>query len=161
MWNVSPYVICLINDFLFKSFPHTAWGKEMTGWILYEWYGFDVLKLSSLLRSAVDMTHVLRSRLVMDYSLFQKKRTFISDFFRGPPGRGGPKIHLVDYVISISTLSLKRNAPWNVTFLLRKSVDRLTLQCISFCLCSWSQYAKNPFKKCSWLSRDTQSFESM
>ena len=32
------------------------------------------------------------------YSLFQKKRTFTSDFFCGPPGGGGPKIHMVDYV---------------------------------------------------------------
>ena len=32
------------------------------------------------------------------YSLFQKKRTFISEFFRGPPGEGGPKIHMVDCV---------------------------------------------------------------
>ncbi len=32
------------------------------------------------------------------YSLFQKKRTFNPDFFRGPPGGGGPKIHMVDYV---------------------------------------------------------------
>ncbi len=32
------------------------------------------------------------------YSLFQKKRTFNSEFFCGPPGGGGPKIHMVDYV---------------------------------------------------------------
>ena len=32
------------------------------------------------------------------YSLFQKKRTFNSEFFGGPPGEGGPKIHMVDYV---------------------------------------------------------------
>ena len=33
------------------------------------------------------------------------------------------------------TLSLKRNAPWKVAFPFGKSVDRWTLQCISFCLC--------------------------
>ena len=32
------------------------------------------------------------------YSLFQKKRTFNSRFFCGPPGEGGPKIHMVDQV---------------------------------------------------------------
>ncbi len=32
------------------------------------------------------------------YSLCQKKRTFNSEFFHGPPGGGGPKIHMVDYV---------------------------------------------------------------
>ncbi len=39
----------------------------------------------------------------MDYSLFQKKRTFNSDFFLGPPGGGGPKLHMVDYVNGSST----------------------------------------------------------
>ncbi len=34
---------------------------------------------------------------VWTYSLFQKKRTFNSEFFCGPPGGGGPKTHLVDY----------------------------------------------------------------
>ncbi len=34
------------------------------------------------------------------YSLFQKKRTFNSKFFRGPPGEGGPIIHMEDYVSS-------------------------------------------------------------
>ncbi len=37
----------------------------------------------------------------------------------------------------VSTLSLERNAPWKVAFLFRKSVDRWTLLCISFCQCSW------------------------
>ncbi len=37
------------------------------------------------------------------YSLFQKKRTFNSDFFPGPAGGGGPKIHMVDYVNGSST----------------------------------------------------------
>ncbi len=32
------------------------------------------------------------------YSLCQKKRTFNPEFFCGPPGKGGPKIHMVDYV---------------------------------------------------------------
>ncbi len=36
--------------------------------------------------------------VAVSYSLFQKKRTFNSDFFCGPPGGGGPKIHMVDYV---------------------------------------------------------------
>ena len=31
------------------------------------------------------------------YSLFQKKHTFNSKFLCGPPGGGGPKIHMVDY----------------------------------------------------------------
>ncbi len=34
----------------------------------------------------------------INYSLCQKKRTFNSQFFRGPPGGGGLKIHMVDYV---------------------------------------------------------------
>ncbi len=38
------------------------------------------------------------------YSLFQKKRTFNFDFFRGPPGGRGPKIHMVDYVTAIFVL---------------------------------------------------------
>ncbi len=37
------------------------------------------------------------------YSLFQKKRTFNSEFFCGPPWGGGPKIHMVDYVNGGST----------------------------------------------------------
>ncbi len=37
------------------------------------------------------------------YSLFQKKRTFNSEFFRDPPGEGGPKFHMVDYVNGSST----------------------------------------------------------
>ncbi len=32
------------------------------------------------------------------YSLFQKKRTFNSEFFDGPPGEGRPKIHMVNCV---------------------------------------------------------------
>ena len=32
------------------------------------------------------------------YSLCQKKRTFNPEFFCGPPGGGGPKIHMVNYV---------------------------------------------------------------
>ena len=32
------------------------------------------------------------------YSLFQKKRTFNSEFFVALRGGGGPKIHMVDYV---------------------------------------------------------------
>ena len=32
------------------------------------------------------------------YSLFQKKRTFNSNFFCEPPGGGGPQIHMVDCV---------------------------------------------------------------
>ena len=39
-----------------------------------------------------------RYRYSTSYSLCQKKRTFNSKFFRGPPGLGGPKIHIVDYV---------------------------------------------------------------
>ncbi len=37
------------------------------------------------------------------YSLCQKKRTFNSEFFRGPSGGGGPKIHMGDYVNGSST----------------------------------------------------------
>ena len=37
------------------------------------------------------------------YSLFQKKRTFTSNFFCSPPGGGGPKIHMVNYVNGSST----------------------------------------------------------
>ncbi len=33
------------------------------------------------------------------YSLCQKKRTFNSEFFRGPPGGGGPKIHMVSKTV--------------------------------------------------------------
>ncbi len=45
------------------------------------------------------MTLMLTLDLDLDmYSLFQKKRTFNSTFFRGPRGEGGPKIHMVDYV---------------------------------------------------------------
>ena len=32
------------------------------------------------------------------YSLCQKKRTFNPEFFCAPPGGGGPKMHMVDYV---------------------------------------------------------------
>ncbi len=32
------------------------------------------------------------------YSLFQKKHTFNTKFFCGPPGGGEPEIHIVDYV---------------------------------------------------------------
>ncbi len=35
----------------------------------------------------------------LQYSLCQKKRTFNPDFFCGPPGGRGPKIHMVDHVI--------------------------------------------------------------
>ena len=35
---------------------------------------------------------------LQNYSLFRKKRTFNSDFFRGPPGGVRPKIHMADYV---------------------------------------------------------------
>ncbi len=35
---------------------------------------------------------------VSPYSLCQKKRTFNLEFFCGPPGEGGPKTHMVDYV---------------------------------------------------------------
>ena len=37
------------------------------------------------------------------YSLFQKKRTFNSYFYRGPPGGGGSIIHMVDDVNGSST----------------------------------------------------------
>ncbi len=37
------------------------------------------------------------------YSLFQKKHTFNSEFFCGPPEGGGPNIHMVDYVNGAST----------------------------------------------------------
>ena len=33
-----------------------------------------------------------------NYSLCQKKRTFNLEIFCGPPGGGGPKSHMVDYV---------------------------------------------------------------
>ncbi len=50
------------------------------------------------------------------YSLCQKKRTFNSDFFPGPPGGGGPKIHIVDYVNGSSAhaqfFSLKNLQPF-------------------------------------------------
>ncbi len=50
------------------------------------------------------------------YSLFRKKRTFNSDFFRGPQGGEGPKIHMVDYVNESSThaqfFSLKNLQPF-------------------------------------------------
>ena len=39
------------------------------------------------------------------YSLFQKKLTFNSIFFRGPPGEGGPKIHMVYNVNGSSTFT--------------------------------------------------------
>ncbi len=35
---------------------------------------------------------------ITGYSLFQKKRTFNSDYFRSPPGEGGPKIRMLNYV---------------------------------------------------------------
>ena len=31
--------------------------------------------------------------------LCRKKRTFNSEFFRGPPRGGGPKVHMVYYII--------------------------------------------------------------
>ncbi len=53
---------------------------------------------------------------IVTYSLFQKKRTFNSEFFCGPPGGGGPKIHMVDYVLGGSThaqlFSLKNLQPF-------------------------------------------------
>ncbi len=51
------------------------------------------VKRINLLMSA----HFKRLRM-LTYSLFQKKRTFNSNFFRGPPGEGGTKIHMVNYV---------------------------------------------------------------
>ncbi len=40
-------------------------------------------------------------RAAFHKNLFQKKRTFISDFFHGPLGERGPKIHMVDYVMEV------------------------------------------------------------
>ncbi len=40
---------------------------------------------------------------MVGYSLFQKKRTFNSEFFCSPPGGGGSKIHMVYYVNGSST----------------------------------------------------------
>ncbi len=42
--------------------------------------------------------HRQNKQLAKLYSLFQKKRTFNSEFFCDPHGGGGPKIHMVDYV---------------------------------------------------------------
>ncbi len=52
--------------------------------------------------SQVTNCNKLRSDPIL-YSLFQKKRTFNSDFFRDPPEEGGPKIHMVYYVNGSST----------------------------------------------------------
>ncbi len=56
-----------------------------------------------------------KSSFPIFYSLFQKKRTFNSDFFCGPPWGGGPKTHMVDYVDEGSThaqfFSLKNLQP--------------------------------------------------
>ncbi len=41
---------------------------------------------------------ILLGKIFSFYSLFQKKRTFNSKFFCGPPGGLGTKIHIVDYV---------------------------------------------------------------
>ena len=47
------------------------------------------------------------------YSLCQKKRTFKSEFFRGPPAGGGPKFHMVDYVTPIYIIDhLNFWPPW-------------------------------------------------
>ncbi len=54
------------------------------------------------------------------YSLCQKKRTFNSEFFCGPSGGAGPKIHMVDYVTGSSThaqfYSLKNLQPFGRYF---------------------------------------------
>ena len=42
-------------------------------------------------------------KLILIYSLCQKKRTFNPEFFCGLPGGGGPKLHMVDYVNGNST----------------------------------------------------------
>ncbi len=44
--------------------------------------------------------------LPLTYSLCQKKRTFNPEFFCGLPGGGGPKIHMVDYLLSIYFMML-------------------------------------------------------
>ena len=63
-----------------------------------------------------------------DYSLFQKKRTFNSNFFHGPPGGGGQKIHMVDYVNGSSThaqfFSLKNLQPFRRYFKERRSMSQ-------------------------------------
>ncbi len=52
-----------------------------------------------------------------NYSLFQKKRTFNSNFFLAPPPEGlGPKLDMVDYINESSThaqfVSLKNLQPF-------------------------------------------------
>ena len=37
--------------------------------------------------------------VTIQYSLCQKKHTFNAEFFHSTPGGGGPKIHMVNYVI--------------------------------------------------------------
>ena len=40
-----------------------------------------------------EMSHTTLNAI---YSLCRKKHTFHSEFFRGPPGEGGPKVHMVE-----------------------------------------------------------------
>ncbi len=58
--------------------------------------------------------------ILKHYSLCQKKRTFKSEFFRGPPWGGGPKIRMVDHVTGSSThaqfFSLKNLQPFGRYF---------------------------------------------
>ena len=58
-----------------------------------------------------NMTKCIPQTGVQLYSLCQKKRTFNAEFFCGPPGGLGPKIHMVDYVNGSSNRPCEFLAP--------------------------------------------------
>ena len=66
-------------------------GHDVGGHINAQAFSFHLLLHSS--------TNSLGSMVPRElYSLCQKKRTFNPEFFCSPPGGGGPKIHMVNYV---------------------------------------------------------------
>ena len=88
----------------------------------------------------------MQSESKMLYSLCQKKRTFNSDFFGGPPGGGGPKIHMVYYVNGNFWPPFPRGATknmgLNVRFFWHRLYIGLATKYIVVCFNLWCAFTK-------------------
>ncbi len=91
IWNQQLW--CILNKVVIENNPIILSLTSVYHFTHSNEYRFYLLQASMYISTT--LIHV--------YSLFQKKRTFNSNFFCGPPGGGEPKIHMVDYVNGSST----------------------------------------------------------
>ena len=114
----DPVLLARNNMYMILNL-HTATDNEDNAWWMVD------------LQTTEDVAFVRILNRDSMYSLCQKKRTFNSEFFRGPPGGGGPKIHMVDFYPA-SPRGATKKFGIKCAFLLTQTVKLITVDVVYF-----------------------------